>query len=70
MSDMAEVVIYTRDFCYYSDAARELLARKGAAFREINATGNRALRPLYGRSYGVNNPCEYQHIDLRGARAQ
>jgi len=44
MSDMAEVVIYTRDFCYYSDAARELLARKGAAFREINATGNRALR--------------------------
>ena len=41
---MAEVVIYTRDFCYYSDAARELLTRKGVAFREINATGNRALR--------------------------
>ncbi len=41
---MAEVVIYTRDFCYYSDAARELLTRKGVAFREINATGNRELR--------------------------
>jgi glutaredoxin 3 len=41
---MAEVVIYTRDFCYYSDAARELLTRKGVAFKEINATGNRALR--------------------------
>jgi len=41
---MAEVVIYTRDFCYYSDAARDLLTRKGAAFKEINATGNRALR--------------------------
>jgi glutaredoxin 3 len=41
---MAEVVIYTRDFCYYSDAARELLTRKGAAFTEINATGNRELR--------------------------
>ena len=41
---MAEVVIYTRDFCYYSDAARELLIRKGLAFKEINATGNRALR--------------------------
>ena len=41
---MADVVIYTRDFCYYSDAARELLTRKGAQFREINATGNRALR--------------------------
>jgi glutaredoxin 3 len=41
---MAEVVIYTRDFCYYSDAARELLTRKGAAFKEINATGKRELR--------------------------
>lgn len=41
---MAEVVIYTRDFCYYSDAARELLTRKGVAFKEINATGNRELR--------------------------
>ena len=38
---MAEVVIYTRDFCYYSDAARELLTRKGVAFKEINATGKR-----------------------------
>lgn len=41
---MPEIVIYTRDFCYYSDAARELLQRKGVAFREINATGNRELR--------------------------
>jgi glutaredoxin 3 len=41
---MTDVVIYTRDFCYYSDAARELLTRKGVAFKEINATGNRALR--------------------------
>jgi glutaredoxin 3 len=41
---MAEVVIYTRDFCYYSDAARDLLTRKRVAFKEINATGNRELR--------------------------
>jgi glutaredoxin 3 len=41
---MAEAVIYTRDFCYYSDAARDLLTRKGVAFKEINATGNRELR--------------------------
>ena len=41
---MAEVVIYTRDFCYYSEAAKELLTRKGVAFREINASGNRELR--------------------------
>ena len=41
---MTEVVIYTRDFCYYSEAARDLLTRKGVTFKEINATGNRELR--------------------------
>jgi glutaredoxin 3 len=41
---MAPVVIYTRDFCYYSDAARDLLTRKGVVFTEHNATGNRELR--------------------------
>ena len=41
---MTEVVIDTREFCYYSDAARELLKRKGVVFKEINATGNRELR--------------------------
>ena len=41
---MPDIVIYTRDFCYYSDAARDLLTRKGVQFRELNATGNRALR--------------------------
>ena len=50
---MAEVVIYTRDFCYYSDAARELLKRKGVVFKEINATGNRELRnEMIGRANG------------------
>ena len=41
---MADVVIYTRDWCSYSDAARALLERKGVAFEEINATGNQDLR--------------------------
>jgi glutaredoxin 3 len=41
---MTEIVIYTRDFCYYCDAARDLLTRKGVTFKEINATGNRELR--------------------------
>ncbi len=52
---MAEVVIYTRDFCYYSDAARDLLTRKGVAFKEINATGNRELRnEMIERANGGN----------------
>jgi glutaredoxin 3 len=41
---MADVVIYTRDWCSYSDAARALLERKGVTFEEINATGNKDLR--------------------------
>lgn len=41
---MAEVVIYTRDWCSYSDAARALLEGKGVPFREVNATGNGELR--------------------------
>jgi glutaredoxin 3 len=52
---MAEVVIYTRDFCYYSDAARDLLTRKGIAFKEINASGNRELRnEMIERANGGN----------------
>jgi glutaredoxin 3 len=39
-----EVIVYTRDYCGYSDAAKALLQRKGIAFTEINATGNRDLR--------------------------
>ena len=52
---MAEVVIYTRDFCYYSEAAKELLTRKGVAFKEINASGNRELRQqMIERANGGN----------------
>ena len=41
---MAEVEIYTRDFCYYSRCGKRLLTRKGVAFKEIDVTGNRELR--------------------------
>jgi glutaredoxin 3 len=52
---MADVVIYTRDWCGYSDAARALLERKGVPFEEINATGNRDLRAqMVERANGRN----------------
>lgn len=35
---MPEVVIYTRKFCGYCTAAKRLLAQKGVAFEEIDAT--------------------------------
>jgi glutaredoxin 3 len=37
---MAPVVIYTRDYCFYCDSAKELLRRKGIDFTEIDVTGN------------------------------
>jgi len=33
---MSEVTVYTRGWCPYCTAAKELLAGKGAAFREID----------------------------------
>lgn len=34
---MPEVVIYTQPWCPYCARAKNLLARKGVAFREVNA---------------------------------
>jgi glutaredoxin 3 len=36
---MAPVAIYTRDYCYYCAAAKDLLNRKGVSFTEIDITG-------------------------------
>jgi len=36
------VVIYTKSFCPYCTAAKDLLTSKGAAFEEISVDGNRA----------------------------
>ena len=39
---MQPVVIYTKSFCPYCTAAKDLLTSKGAAFEEISVDGNRA----------------------------
>jgi glutaredoxin 3 len=41
---MAEVLVYTTQVCGYCVAAKELLRRKGVAFREIDVTGDDAKR--------------------------
>lgn len=41
---LADVVIYTKPGCPYCSAALSLLARKGADFTEIVASGDPALR--------------------------
>jgi glutaredoxin 3 len=41
---MASVDIYTIKYCPYCQDAKELLSRKGVAFHEIDASGDRDLR--------------------------
>ncbi|MDX2264935.1 MAG: glutaredoxin 3 [Hyphomicrobiales bacterium] len=41
---MPEITIYTGLFCGYCARAKALLTRKGAAFREIDVTGNAQAR--------------------------
>jgi glutaredoxin 3 len=52
---MASVEIYTRKFCSYCHYAKELLYRKGVAFREIDVTGNADVRrQMTERAQGRN----------------
>ena len=41
---MPTVEIYTRDYCYYCEAAKTLLRRKGVTFTEINIGRERTRR--------------------------
>lgn len=41
---MTNVVIYTRQMCGYCSSAKRLLAEKGVAFEEKDATGRPELR--------------------------
>lgn len=41
---MVAVDIYTIRYCPYCQEAKDLLSRKGVAFREIDASGNREIR--------------------------
>lgn len=50
---MTPVEIYTTAFCPYCGWAKELLTRKGVAFKEIDVGGNPALRAeMTGRAAG------------------
>ena len=52
---MASVEIYTRKFCSCCHYAKELLSRKGVAFREIDVTGNADVRrQMTERAQGRN----------------
>lgn len=42
---MPEIIVYTKDFCPYCHAAKELLRAKGAAFTEIDIQKHPDRRP-------------------------
>ena len=41
---MADVILYTRQFCGYCSAAKSLFERKGVAYTELDATFSEELR--------------------------
>lgn len=41
---MKDVVVYTTNYCGYCRRAKALLEKKGAAFREVDVTGDDAMR--------------------------
>jgi len=41
---MAEVVVYSKDYCPYCVKAKSLLTRKGIAFQEIDITHDEKLQ--------------------------
>ncbi len=52
---MPKVVIYTRRFCGFCTAAKRLLDQKGAAYDEIDATGDAGLRQeMISKSRGAS----------------
>ena len=52
---MSQVEIYTREFCGYCDAARQLLRRKGVPFVEIDVTGDLQRRTEMSRRANGRN---------------
>ena len=49
---MPPVTIYTTAYCPYCTMAKRLLAKKGAAFEEIDVGGNAGLRDEMERKSG------------------
>lgn len=49
---MKKIVIYTASLCPYCHLAKELLRTKGAAYEEIDVTGNAELRAAMSAKAG------------------
>lgn len=50
---MADVVVYTKDYCPYCVKAKNLLTKKGVAFKEIDITHDTRLQEeMFARAEG------------------
>jgi glutaredoxin 3 len=50
---MTKIILYTTPYCGYCRAAKHLLTKKGAAFTEIDVSGDLELRQeMIDRAYG------------------
>ena len=56
---MTKIILYTTPYCGYCRAAKHLLGKKGAAFTEIDVSGDLALRqgirPRLWKAYRAAN---------------
>ncbi len=62
---MADIEIYTQPWCPYCARAKNLLQRKGAAFREIEAPSGSAARAESQRRSGGRTSVPQVFIDGR-----
>lgn len=51
-TDMHHVTIYTKDWCPYCQAAKELLARKNVPFKEIEVKSQETQAAMESRANG------------------
>jgi glutaredoxin 3 len=65
MPSMAEVEIYTQDWCPYCSRAKHLLESKGVAYREIDAPSGSAAREESMRRSGGRSSVPQIFIDGR-----
>ena len=51
---MPPIVIYTKSWCPYCDAAKALLKAKGAPFEEISVDGDRVQMAMAAKAGGIS----------------
>lgn len=62
---MADILIYTKGYCPYCAAAKDLLDQKGQSFREVDVTGRPAEQRAMAEKAGGRSTVPQIFIDGR-----